>query len=94
MFDNKLAGLDSGELLQTLIGVPAEDLEKSIEGGGRVVVVLVQSSRGIFDNVSVSWGMLVTTPRYIEQASYAAAGSEAAEQTVARPWQWFYSNEM
>jgi hypothetical protein len=54
VLDNKLAGLDSGELLQTLVGVPAENLEKSIEGGGRVVVVLVQGSRGIFDNVSVS----------------------------------------
>jgi hypothetical protein len=62
VLDNKLAGLDSGELLQTLVGVPAENLEKGIEGGGRVVVVLVQSSRGIFDNVSVGWGMLVASP--------------------------------
>jgi len=63
VLDNKLAGLDSGELLQTLIRVPAEDLKEGIEGGRRVVVVLVQGSRGIFDNVSVSWAILVVTPQ-------------------------------
>jgi hypothetical protein len=63
VLDNKLTGLDSSELLQTLVGVPAENLKKGIKGSGRVVVVLVQSNRGILDNFGVSCGMLVATPR-------------------------------
>ena len=59
MLDNELAGLDGGELLQALVGVAAENLEQGIERCGRVVVVLVQSSRGILDDVGVSYRVLM-----------------------------------
>ena len=58
VLDNELAGLDGGELLQALVGVAAENLEQGIERCGRVVVVLVQSRRGVLDNVGVSCRVL------------------------------------
>ena len=54
VLDNKLPGLDGSKLLQALVRVPTENLKQSIQGSGRVVVVLVQCSRGILDNISVS----------------------------------------
>lgn len=66
MLDNQLAGLDSGELLQALVRMPAKNLQEGIERSGRVVVVLVQSSRGVLDNIGVSWTMLVATLRSVQ----------------------------
>jgi hypothetical protein len=41
------------------LGVAAENLEKSIEGGGRVVVVLVEGRGSGFDTLGVGWRMSV-----------------------------------
>jgi hypothetical protein len=63
VLDDKLPSLDGSELLQALVRVPAKNLKQGIQGSRRVVVALVQSSRGILDNLSVSWKTLIIRTR-------------------------------
>jgi hypothetical protein len=46
-------------LAELRLGVAAEDLKEGIEGGGRVVVVLVKGRGSGFDTLGVGWKMSV-----------------------------------
>jgi hypothetical protein len=56
--DSKLPGLNGSQLTEVGPGVSAKDLQESIKRGGRTVVVLVQRSRGILDNLGVGCTVL------------------------------------
>jgi hypothetical protein len=93
VLDSKLPGLNGSQLTEVGPGVSAKDLQESIKRGGRTVVVLVQRSRGILDNLGVGCTVLDWRGRWVEagRKTYAAEGSRAARQTVARPWRCLYS---
>jgi hypothetical protein len=50
---DKLPRLNCGQLAQLRLGVPAEDLEESIERGRRAIVALVEGGGGRFDTLGV-----------------------------------------
>ena len=53
VFGDELPSLDRGQLAELRLGVAAEDLKECIEGGRRVVVVLVQGRSSGFDTLGV-----------------------------------------
>jgi hypothetical protein len=58
VLDSKLPGLNGSQLTEVGPGVSAKDLQEGIKRGGRTVVVLVQRSRGILDNLGVGCAVL------------------------------------
>jgi hypothetical protein len=57
VLDSELPGLNGSQLTEVGPGVSAKDLQEGIKRGGRTVVVLVQSSRGILHNLGVGWAV-------------------------------------